>query len=124
LYDRRRNVGERAAFSLGEPNIPSSSTRRDFLETSAMAKAVKGFGFLDRLSAQDVQARRKVSTVVPDLEPLVRLIEDVPRDGSSKLSSSAFGKERPIKSFLPLASWRACAALSRGRSDFSFMPCW
>ena len=63
--------------------MASSSTRREFLETSAVATAVAGFGFLDRLpalSAQDVQAPRNMAAVAPDLEPLVRLIEDTPRE--------------------------------------------
>jgi hypothetical protein len=63
--------------------MANSSNRREFLETSAMASAVAGFGFLDRLpalSAQDVQAPRNMAAVAPDLEPLVRLIEDTPRN--------------------------------------------
>jgi len=63
--------------------MASSSNRREFLETSAMATAVAGFGFLDRLpalTAQEVQAPRNIAAVAQDLEPIVRLIEDTPRD--------------------------------------------
>ena len=48
-----------------------------------MATAVAGFGFLDRLpalTAQEVQAPRNIAAVAQDLEPIVRLIEDTPRD--------------------------------------------
>jgi hypothetical protein len=76
-------VGELAATSLGGHLVASSTTRRDFLQRSAQAGALAGFAFLERLptlSAQDVQAARNVAAVSADLEPLVRLIEDAPRE--------------------------------------------
>lgn len=63
--------------------MDASSTRREFLQRSAQASAVAGFAFLDRLpelSAQEAQAPRNLAAVAADLEPLVRLIEDTPRE--------------------------------------------
>jgi hypothetical protein len=62
--------------------------RRDFLKRSAQLGAVAGataaeLGFLHRLpplSAQDVQVPRAMVQTHPDVEPLVRLIEETPRD--------------------------------------------
>ncbi len=62
--------------------MDASKTRREFLGRSA-ASAVAGFAFLDQLptvSAQEAQAPRNLAAVASDLEPLVRLIEDTPRE--------------------------------------------
>jgi hypothetical protein len=64
----------------------SSLHRRDFLKRSAQLGAAAGaanFAFLHglpTLSAQDVQVPRNMVQVNPDIEPLVRLIEESPRD--------------------------------------------
>jgi hypothetical protein len=63
--------------------MASSTNRREFLQASAATTAVAGFEFLGKLpalSAQEVQAPRNMAAVAPDLEPLVRLIEDTPRN--------------------------------------------
>jgi hypothetical protein len=56
--------------------------RRRFLSTGAAA-ALGGFGFLSRLpslSAEDVKVKPATVALSDDLEPLVRLIEETPRD--------------------------------------------
>jgi hypothetical protein len=64
----------------------SSPTRREFLSRSAAAGAFAGavdFAFLHNLpslSAQDVGNPRSVVRLSPDIEPLVRLIEDTERN--------------------------------------------
>jgi hypothetical protein len=58
--------------------------RRTFLRNMAEAGLLAnlgGFAFLNqlpRLSAQEVRAARNIARVEPDIEPLVRLIEDTP----------------------------------------------
>jgi hypothetical protein len=60
-----------------------SHSRRDFLRRSAQATAVAGLAELVHLpavSAQQAQMPRNLAAVASDLEPLVRLIEDTPRE--------------------------------------------
>jgi len=64
-------------------NLPS---RRHFLKTAASAGAVCGLGdlsFLSRLprvSAQEARLDPKTVRFQPDIEPLVRFLEETPRD--------------------------------------------
>ncbi len=64
----------------------AESSRRKFLQSSALAgaaAAVGDFAFLQQLpplSAQDVQAPRQVVALAADMEPLVRWIEDTPQN--------------------------------------------
>jgi hypothetical protein len=68
----------------------ASATRRDFLRAGAGASLAAAWGLSDvgflrglpPLSAQDVGAKGTPSVVPlsPDIEPLVRLLEDTPRD--------------------------------------------
>src|SRR5262245_31844125 len=70
-------------FSLGGRIMASSANRREFLGASAATAAVAGFNFLDGLpaiKAQDVQTPRNIAAVAADLDPLVRLIADTPRE--------------------------------------------
>jgi hypothetical protein len=63
----------------------SHFTRRDFLNSSVKAGALAGLadlGFLNRLtpvSADEAQLKHARVQFTPDIEPLVRLIEDTPR---------------------------------------------
>ena len=63
-----------------------SLSRRSFLNTASQAAAVVGLselGFLQRLpsvSAQDARPDAKLVQFSPDIEPLVRLLEDTPRE--------------------------------------------
>jgi hypothetical protein len=64
----------------------SSSTRRSFLRNTATASSLVGLGGLSflsrlpRLSAQDVKVNPKVVQFSAEIEPLVRFIEDTPRE--------------------------------------------
>src|SRR5882724_11901659 len=64
-------------------NLPS---RRQFLKTAASAGALYGLGdfcFISRLplvSAQEAQLDPKIVQFHPDIEPLVRFLEDTPRN--------------------------------------------
>jgi hypothetical protein len=63
-----------------------SSSRRQFLTTTASAAAFAGatqLGFLNKLppvSAEEAKADPKVVKLSDDIEPLVRLLEETPRD--------------------------------------------
>jgi hypothetical protein len=61
------------------------STRREFLQRSAMGTLLGagGLGFfanLPRVTAQDVRLDGNVVTFNPEIEPLVRLLEETPRE--------------------------------------------
>src|SRR5687768_12542043 len=64
------------------PSLP----RRSFLKTAATAGALAGLGDLDfisllpRVSAADAKLEPKSVQFTPEIEPLVRLLEDTPRD--------------------------------------------
>ena len=64
------------------PSLP----RRSFLKTTATAGALAGLGDLDflsllpRVSAADARLDPKSVQFTPEIEPLVRLLEDTPRD--------------------------------------------
>jgi hypothetical protein len=66
--------------------MSSPVSRRRFLQTAAVSASVAGLGdlaFLSGLppvSAADVQAVKARAAVAADIEPLVRLIEETPRD--------------------------------------------
>src|SRR4051794_13381709 len=66
--------------------MSSSSTRRQFLSTAATAAALAGtseFGFLNRLrpvSAAEAKASSSVVKLSDDIQPLVRLLEETPRE--------------------------------------------
>ena len=66
--------------------MSSPWTRREFVTNTAALGAVAAvgdFAFLNglpKLSAQDVQPRRAMAQLAADIEPLVRFIEDTPRD--------------------------------------------
>jgi len=65
--------------------MSSSSTRRRFLKTSAGAAllGLGDFGFLSRLrpvSADEARLDAGIVRLQPEIEPLVRLIEETPRD--------------------------------------------
>src|SRR6516165_8619154 len=66
--------------------LMSKWNRRDFVSTSAKAGMLAGLGnftFLNGLpsvSADEVRPRRDMVQFSPDIEPLVRLIEDTPRE--------------------------------------------
>jgi hypothetical protein len=61
-------------------------SRRSFIRSTAASSALAGlgdFGFLSRLpsvSAAEAKLDPKIVRFAPDIEPLVRLIEDTPRD--------------------------------------------
>src|SRR5438309_509358 len=75
-------------FLLSKKGVPMSSpyTRRDFVTHTATLggmAAMGDFGFLNHLpalSAQDVETPRARVRFGGDIEPLVRFIEDTPRD--------------------------------------------
>src|SRR5438552_3183670 len=62
------------------------STRRQFLKTAAATTALVGLGdlrFLARLptvSAEEAKLDPKIVQFLPEIEPLVRLLEDTPRE--------------------------------------------
>ena len=64
----------------------SSSSRRQFLTTAASATAFAGvsqLGFLSKLptvSAEEAKSAKDVVRLPADIEPLVRLIEETPRE--------------------------------------------
>jgi hypothetical protein len=66
--------------------MKTSFDRRSFLKTSALAGAGLGLGdfsflgTLPRVSADEVAGARDVVRFSPDIEPLVRLLEDTPRN--------------------------------------------
>lgn len=66
--------------------MPSYRDRRDFLKRVAATGAAVGLGDLSlpaglpRVSAADLQPSPGVVPLRPDIEPLVRLLEDTPRD--------------------------------------------
>jgi hypothetical protein len=67
-------------------NLPTSSTRRLFLQRSLVAGSVLGFAELTPLSrlrpvsAEEVELSGDVVRFSDDIEPLVRLLEETPRD--------------------------------------------
>ena len=57
--------------------------RRTFLRGAGCAAALAGLGFLDRLplvSAAEAKVPKEIVRFHPDIEPLVRLLEDTPRE--------------------------------------------
>ncbi|MBI3410948.1 MAG: hypothetical protein HY040_21650 [Planctomycetes bacterium] len=66
--------------------MSSPLTRRDFVANAAALGAVAAagdfafLGALPALSAQDVQPRRAMAQLAADVEPLVRFVEDTPRE--------------------------------------------
>src|SRR5436305_6178982 len=57
--------------------------RREFFQRAGCAAAVAGLGFLDRLplvSAAEAKIPKEIVRFHPDIEPLVRLLEDTPRE--------------------------------------------
>ncbi len=66
--------------------MSTSSNRRQFLSTAASAAALAGtaqlgfFGKLPRVSAEEAKADPKVVKLSDDIAPLVRLIEESPRE--------------------------------------------
>jgi hypothetical protein len=75
-------------------------TRRHFLQTAAAGGALMGLGdlsFLSRVqtvSADEAQLDPKVVRLHPEIEPLVRLLEETPREKKCWLISS---KTNPLK---------------------------
>ena len=71
-------------------------SRRSLLKTTATTGAMLGLGdlgFLSRLgavSAAEAKLNPNVVRLDPEIEPLVRLIEETPRDGCSKKSPTGF----------------------------------
>src|SRR6266567_1853845 len=63
-----------------------SPTRRQFLKTAAATTAAFGLGDLSflstlpRVSAQEAKLDPKIVQFHPDIEPIVRFLEDTPRD--------------------------------------------
>ena len=71
----------RSPSTSPEPTMTVSSDRRTFLQASA-ALAVGGLGFLDALpavAADDAKLDPELVRLDADIEPLVRLLEDAPR---------------------------------------------
>jgi hypothetical protein len=64
----------------------ATHNRRTFLQTAAAGGALVGladlsfFAQLPRVSAQEAQLDPKIVRFAPDIEPLVRLLEDTPRE--------------------------------------------
>ena len=57
--------------------------RRTFLQRASSAAALAGLGFLDRLplvTAAEAKVPKEIVRFHPDIEPLVRLLEDTPRE--------------------------------------------
>jgi len=85
------------------------------------------FGFLSQLpsvSAAEAKLEPRMVKLHPEIEPLVRLLEDTPRERVPRKSARASGTARRIA-----RSWRrccspACATFSRVRWDSSSMRCW
>jgi len=73
------------APNLGEPHMTDLTNRRYFLKSAAaggMAWSAAEWGFLGtlpRVSAADTQAAAGIVKFGPEIEPLVRLIEETPR---------------------------------------------
>src|SRR5579864_4371035 len=86
--------------------MSSSWNRRDFMTTSAKAGALAGLGnfaFLNNLppvSADEIRPREMVRFGA-DIEPLVRLIEDTPRE---RLLETVAGRVRAGTSYRELLS--------------------
>jgi hypothetical protein len=58
-------------------------TRRNFLQRAGCAAAITGLGFLDRLppvTAAEAKLPKEIVRFHPDIEPLVRLLEDTSRE--------------------------------------------
>ena len=104
--------------------------RRDFLKTAAGTGAALGLANLDFLShlrpvsAAEAKLDPNKVRYGDDIEPLVRLLEDTPRE--RVLEEVARGSRRgwPTSSSWRRFCWRASAIFSRGRLALSFMPCW
>jgi len=85
----------------------SKWNRRDFVSTSAKAGMLAGLGnftFLNGLppvSADEVRPQRDMVRLSPDIEPLVRLIEDTPRE---RLLEAVAGRIRGGTSYQELLS--------------------
>jgi hypothetical protein len=66
--------------------MSSAANRRQFLSTAASATALAGmsqlefFGKLPRVSAAEAKPDPKVVKLSDDIEPLVRVIEETPRE--------------------------------------------
>lgn len=69
--------------------MDASITRRALLGTATTGAAVLGLGDLaflsklPRVSAAEAEPRRQAVRLEPEIEPLVRFLEDTPRDGAS-----------------------------------------
>src|SRR5580704_5228188 len=71
--------------STGGLSMMNSSTRRDFFKTAAAGSVLglSDLGFLSGLpavSAKDAELDPKVVKLHPEIEPLVRLLEETPRE--------------------------------------------
>src|SRR5262245_24821223 len=82
----RRTLRAGPFLSSGDNNMSTTATRRQFLSTAASATAFAGatqLGFLAKLpsvSAQEASASGNVVKLADDIEPLVRLIEETPKE--------------------------------------------
>ena len=102
-----------------------------FVKGALTAGALAGLGdfaFLGRLPPIDAADGPVAPDTVrfgPEVEPLVRLIEDTPQE---KLLDAAAAKihdgDQPTSGCSAPSSWPACATSSRGRSASSSTACW
>src|SRR5881628_2500812 len=94
------------------------SDRRQFLATTALG----GLGLLGRLpavSADEATLDAKVVHLDPGIEPLVRLLEDTPRDRLLEEVGGRIKKGLSYREVLAACSWPACATSSHGRASGS-----
>ena len=87
--------------------------RRSFLAAST------AFGFLKSLppvSAADAAMNPKLVAFEPEIEPLVRVLEDTGRDKVLKEIGNRIRKDTLIGMYSQRSSWRGSGMSSRGRS--------
>src|SRR5262249_61380766 len=100
--------------------MSASPDRRSFLQSSAALGA--GLAFLSELpavSAADAKADPNLVMLHPDIEPLVRLVEDTSRDKLLEEIAARIKKGLSYREVLAAPCLRVCGTCSRDRVSAS-----
>ena len=106
------------------------SSRRRFVKGAFVGGAAAGigdFGFLSHLrplSAAETKLPAGSVQFRPEIEPLVRVLEDTPRDRLLEEVAAHIRRGLSYREVLSALCWPACAMCSRGRWALSFTRCW
>src|SRR5947209_3992211 len=86
--------------------MPRTTTRRHFLQTAITAGAALGLGEFTKLlplspaTADEAKVTPDLVRFSPDIEPIVRLIEETPREKCVNMMIGQLQKGLPYRNFL------------------------